>query len=574
MTKILTTRKRDGVVIQDQWDIKGHREGKRWRYRLWDGSTKSYRSAVFDSDPAKDEHRRHPGCAAGDTWAVEEQAKTVLKVPTATNAMALSWIGKRYLESRTDSDRSDGHLKAISWTLAVAKEAGVEDLSSDTVPEVLQSHLRQLTARRPGQKSTVPVSARVKNHHINILRSIGDYAEGRGWVQRNPFTILQRFEEGRRRRKVYAVSELRTLLAPERATDPWFRFIALAAYTGLRSETLRKLTWPMVRWDLQRLHVPAEFTKTRDDVRAPLQPELLALLRDWGGPDATGTIVPKACAQMTSDRANERTQRYLRTCGVDSDGRSVHAFRHTVASLLTATGMTAFSVMDAIGHSSTESSKHYSRGAEDFRAIVAEEAWGEGKFHLRCLPPALVPFPLDLLRAMLKPVHGPSPAWLLVVLTTFLGLPAQKVVRLRGEHFHHAAKQVMDPMTPTVGITLLGDLAELLRQRPLAQTGPIFPVSWMELSQESLEGKIESFWEDIGLPQGSRRCGALWLSIAALRKTVALPSEISLPEGLAPMLATVLLDYRTRVRAEEWDGQDLWLVDRRRTRTVEKPDIG
>ena len=267
-------------------------------------------------------------------------------------------------------------------------------------------------------------------------------------------------------------------------------------------------------------------------------------------------------------------QKYLRTCGVDSEGRSVHAFRHTVASLLTATGMTAFSVMDAIGHSSTESSKHYSRGAEDFRAIVSDEAWDEGKFHLRCLPPALVPFPLDLLREMLKPAHGPSPAWLLIVLTTFLGLPAQKVVRLRREHFHHVDKQVMDPIAPTVGLRLLDDLAELLRLRPLPLSGPVFPVSWMELPKENLEGKIESFWEDIGLPQGSRRCGALWLSIAALRKTAALPSEISIPEGLAPMLSAVLLDYKTIVDAEQWDDRDLWLVNRRRTRTVSKPDLG
>lgn len=269
----------------------------------------------------------------------------MLKVPTASIIKSLSWVGERYLESRTDSDRSAGHLKAIAWTLAVAKGAGVEDLSNDQVPDVLQSRLRRLVARRPGQNTKTLVSARVKNH-INILRSIGDYAEGRGSVTCNPFLALQRFEEGRRRRKVYTIAELRTLLAPERQSDPWFRFVALAAYTGLRSETLRRLTWPMIRLDLKRLHVPAQFTKTRDDVRAPLQPELLVLLEEWRDTKATGILVSKECAQATSDRANEHTQKYLRSCGIDLQGRSVHAFRHTAASLLTATGMTAFSVMD------------------------------------------------------------------------------------------------------------------------------------------------------------------------------------------------------------------------------------
>jgi integrase len=51
----------------------------------------------------------------------------------------------------------------------------------------------------------------------------------------------------------------------------------------------------------------------------------------------TSPILPANIAAMTSDQADVGTQAYLRRCGSDSTGRSVHAFRHTVASLLTAT---------------------------------------------------------------------------------------------------------------------------------------------------------------------------------------------------------------------------------------------
>jgi hypothetical protein len=37
---------------------------------------------------------------------------------------------------------------------------------------------------------------------------------------------------------------------------------------------------------------------------------------------------------------------------------------------------------------------------------------------------------------------------MLVVLTIFLGLPAHKVVRLRGEHVRNSDKLVMDPANP------------------------------------------------------------------------------------------------------------------------------
>lgn len=96
----------------------------------------------------------------------------------------------------------------------------------------------------------------------------------------------------------------------------------------------------------------------------------------------------------------------------------------------------------------------------------------------------------------------------------------------------------------------------------------------MELPREALDAKVESFWEDIGLPKGSRRCGALWLSVAVLRKSADLPSEIEVPEALQPLMSTSPCDYGDIAESEHWDGQDLWLVDRKRSRTIGKPDIG
>jgi hypothetical protein len=144
---------------------------------------------------------------------------------------------------------------------------------------------------------------------------------------------------------------------------------------------------------------------------------------------------------------------------------------------------------------------------------------------------------------------------MLVVLTIFLGLPAHKVVRLRGEHVRNSDKLVMDPANPeSTGIEMLGDLAELFRLRPLSLTGPQFPLSWMELPREELDAKVESFWEDIGLPKGCRRCGALWLSIAVLRKSANPQSEIVVPEALQPLMATSPCDYGDIAESEHWDG--------------------
>jgi len=170
--------------------------------------------------------------------------------------------------------------------------------------------------------------------------------------------------------------------AKEGEEDQWWLFIVLVAYTGLRSETVRNLTWDMVDWEARRLRVPAEIVKTNSDIRAPIQPELGEILREIQGQTKRKTILPATIAELNSDRANELTQKFLLRNGVIPNGRSVHAFRHTVASLLTATGMTTFLVMDSVGHSSTETSKHYSHGADEFREQVVKEGWKEGELDI------------------------------------------------------------------------------------------------------------------------------------------------------------------------------------------------
>jgi integrase len=296
----------------------------------------------------------------------------------------------------------------------------------------MQRHLAKLIAHRPEQVSTPEASARVKNHHINILRSIGEFAKDKQLLIRNPFDMLERFDEPKRYRKVFTIAELRRMLsdgarypwrhrkktealvaahkgdleaaakaavvpveairhrldAKEGKEDDWWIFVVLAAYTGMRSETLRLLKWHMVDWEARRLRVPAEDVKSNSAVRAPIQPELGEILHKLQPHSKSVTLLPDSIAGVTSDRANERTQAFLLRNGVIPNGRSVHCFRHTVASLLTASGMSSFLVMDAVGHSAIDSSKHYSHGADEFREQVVKEKWKEGEFYFRRKPPS------------------------------------------------------------------------------------------------------------------------------------------------------------------------------------------
>jgi integrase len=612
-----------GVIIRDQWKRAGRgKTGKRWLYRVWNPHRQDYLTRSFEHDPAAG--RRLQGCAEGDAWAswvknqvmagiadpvIDEEAVLTAGVPSAAlttdpngpaNASAadeswttapssptarsrmprgssLAWVGAQFLESITDNDHSQGHLDAVAWTLSVCQEAGLDDLRDPGLATAIHKHLSTLVSRRPGQISTVPVSARTKNHHIAILYSIGTFALENGYSMGDPFISLKKFKEERTRRKVYTIDDLRYLLADENNVGPWYRFVALAAYTGFRSSTLTHLTWDMVKWDSKRLHVPASIVKTKRDVLAPIQPELETLLTAWHGQG--GPLLDHDISRRNSDSVNDALPRFIKyQCGVNAStlsAQGAHAFRHSVASLLAATGMTTFSIMDAIGHDSMESSKHYAQGAEEYRQIVQEEGWPVGQFHLRTLPPALQPFTFTQLKAHVDDIR-PEPAWLLATLCIYLGIPATSAVKLKHKHLPNLRGSFCDPFVnhaPT--FTIPDDLWQLLGTRVGGgKAGTIFPDTWHELTQAELDRKLESYWEDRSLPIGKRKAKALWATIPEVRKAFGLPSTLASPKGLTWLVRTKTEDYKQLVLDEGGEEDELCLMTRERRKTIHPANVG
>jgi len=416
-------RRNDGIAAPERLP------SGRWRYRVWDSEVRSYLRSSFvrrDGPGEPDAGRRIPGCADGDAWARSEQARVRLGLSSA-RVTTLESLGAAYIAHREAQERSGVHVAALRFTVAWAVGLGVSSLDDKRLVPLLQRGLRDATAMRPRQKEATPSSPRSKNKRIAILRALGSYGVKRGFLVRNPFLALDTYSEAKRHRKVYSIEELRMVVSDaardrdilERdkleimlaqhggdkravaallkvhpstvfnrlrrkpAPDAWWLFIALAAYTGMRSETIRLLTWSMVDWKANRLRVPAEITKTNADIRVPLQPELADILRALGPGIGMANILPTDLAGIDSDGANQRTQAYLRRNGIEPAGRSVHSFRHTTVALLTATGLSHFAVMDSAGHSSTQTSKHYAAMADDFRDLVRTEGWPEGEFYLR-----------------------------------------------------------------------------------------------------------------------------------------------------------------------------------------------
>jgi len=104
--------------------------------------------------------------------------------------------------------------------------------------------------------------------------------------------------------------------------------------------------------------------------------------------------------------------------------------------------------------------------------------------------------------------------------------------------------------------------------------GNIFPLSWLELLASDLDSKLESYWQDLTLPIGHRRAKALWLTIPDLRTAAGLPSTIESPQGLAILASAYTSGFAGVIEEQGWDEEDLWLMNRKRRRTIPTSDVG
>jgi integrase len=381
---------RDGDGISIERRPKG-----RWLYRVIDKAG-DRKSKTFSRSSPEDDDRRRAGCAVGDKWAKETRARYQLEIDKAGRT-EIATILDAYLMGK-GGKVCEPHRKLFRRAVDLVitnggkGEGGCSDMSNtDKMFAVADAAISNLKACRHGQKTPMEASERTKDSYRVALLTLGRYAQKKlRCITFNPFEALDRYKSPRVAKKTYTINELRALVAEEHRADPWFPFVCLVAYTGIRSETARKIAWGMIDWELEKIRIPAAIQKSDNDTKVPLQPELAAILRSWSQGLPRARILPPEIADLTSDQCNQKTQAYLHRCGIAPQGRSVHSFRHTVAAIITANGVPTLAAMDYLGHSATATAKGYAVMAGDYERQIQREGWpvGRGEFYLRRQHPA------------------------------------------------------------------------------------------------------------------------------------------------------------------------------------------
>ena len=141
--------------------------------------------------------------------------------------------------------------------------------------------------------------------------------------------------------------------------------LTLCAFTGLRKGDALTLT--KAAYDAESGWIAANTAKTGQKVQWPVIAPLRAILDAARGHDAitlAATSKGRPWSVAGFDTAWQRLRTRLEAEGWIEPGLTLHGLRHSVAHVLAEQGFSLRTIADALGHSSENMARHYSRDAD------------------------------------------------------------------------------------------------------------------------------------------------------------------------------------------------------------------
>jgi integrase len=186
------------------------------------------------------------------------------------------------------------------------------------------------------------------NNYRDRLGALFEYAVKRELLGRNPVAAVERVTLTNEPPVIYSPDELKALLAA--APPDLVPAVALAAFGGLRTAELLRLTWADINLERGHIEVTAAKAKTASRRLVPIQPNLDAWLRRHAPPK--GRVYPKGSRHF--HRAMEEARK---RAGVPL---KPNAARHSFASYRLAATQNGPQVAMEMGHASPAMTiRHY-----------------------------------------------------------------------------------------------------------------------------------------------------------------------------------------------------------------------
>lgn len=282
-------------------------------------------------------------------------------------------ISKEYLQKMEREGRAPVTLEKARWLLGMADprigRRPVTDISSAEVLEVL---------RQVERRGHLETARRLRSTIGSVFR----YAIATARAENDPTVALRGALIAPKVQHRAAITDRKALGGLLRAIDgfegqPTTRAaLQLMALLFPRPGELRGAEWCELDLDHAIWRIPAERTKMRRELRVPLAPQVVAILRDLQEMSVNKVLVFPSVRSAKRTMSENTLNAALRRMGYGKDEVTSHGFRATASTLLNESGLWSADVIERqLGHiESNEVRRAYARG-EYWEDRVAMMAW-------------------------------------------------------------------------------------------------------------------------------------------------------------------------------------------------------
>jgi len=227
----------------------------------------------------------------------------------------------------------------------------------------------------PGQKPGTFISPKTVRDELMFLKNtVFERAVDEGLIPKNPFqNALKGLKVHKTQRPPFTIEEVRKLI--ENAPNQLHRRIyTIAFFTGARFGEIANLEWQDLDFENRLIYIrdkKSHRTKTRKTRIIPMHPELIEVFEKI---PRKGKYVFPSPVNPGHPIKSIRTEfnRLKRRLGID-ESKSLHSFRHSLATELVSTGADISIIKEILGHTDLKMTNQYQEIRQDVKAKAIEK---------------------------------------------------------------------------------------------------------------------------------------------------------------------------------------------------------
>ncbi len=214
----------------------------------------------------------------------------------------VSDVVTEFVSDRAGADLSESYLAQLEKDVTrFSKDFGERLISDVRVADITTwldtcGHTRRIMegGRVVGRKF-VKAKGERRNQIVETLATLFRFARSRHYLVQERKTQAEELTKSKKKageKTVISPADLRAYFDAVRDNAPtWIPYLAIAAFTGMRTWAILRLKWRAFRWESGVIVVEAADSKIRERYRAPIHPVLKLWLADYRKAD--GPVIPE-----------------------------------------------------------------------------------------------------------------------------------------------------------------------------------------------------------------------------------------------------------------------------------------